>query len=427
MIDIMNDQASFNGNVKIIQSVSSSENAINRQDGLYHVLVKGLSKGETVSDIRLITCVEGTLNANNDFDGFLALATLPTVEFVISNTTESGIAYSDELFDESVLPATFPGKLTRLLWERFHKKLKGLIVIPCELIERNGDTLREVVLKYASSWNLSDEFKQWISNENVFCNTLVDRIVPGFSSAVGEEVKQRTGYDDDAAVMVEPYSFLAIEAPDFVQKLFPAEVAKLPVKFVDDISDYRLRKVRILNGAHTAMMAYSYLRGFRTVRQALCDKDIEQFVTNLIYNEVIPTLPQPVDELKSFASEVMDRLRNPFLDHQLSSIALNSIDKFNVRLLPTLLEYFGKTGQIPSHIAQALSALIVFYSGQHQGQSIPVQDRQEIKEAFQRAWQAGIESSLPELLSNKTLWKGHNLNLLGDLPQQVQEGISQYQ
>lgn len=426
MIDIMNDKASFNGNVKIIQSVSSSENAINRQDGLYHVLVKGLSAGETVSEVRLITCVEGTLNANNDFDGFLALATLPTVEFVISNTTESGIAYIDEPFNENSLPTTFPGKLTRLLWERFNKKLKGLIVIPCELIESNGDTLREIVLKYASSWFLSDAFKHWISHENVFCNTLVDRIVPGFSSTVGEEVKERTGYEDNAAVMVEPYSFLAMEAPDFVRKQFPAEVANLPVKFVEDISDYRTRKVRILNGAHTAMMAYSYLRGFRTVRQALCDTDIERFVTELIDEEIIPTLPQPADELKSFAMEVMDRLRNPFLDHQLSSIALNSIDKFNVRLLPTLLEYFRQTGKIPPRITQALVALIVFYRGQYHEQSIQIQDRQAVKDVFQNAWQAGIKSSLPELLSNKTLWRGHDLNLLGDLRQRVQEGILHY-
>jgi tagaturonate reductase len=423
MIDIMNDLTSFNGNVRIIQSVSSSDNAINRQDGLYHVLVKGLSKGETVSEIRLITCVEGTLQANNDFEGFVTLASLPTVEFVISNTTESGITYIDEPFREDSISTTFPGKLTRLLWERFNKKLKGIIVIPCELIERNGDMLREVVLKYASSWLLSDDFKQWIRDENVFCNTLVDRIVPGFSSTVGEEVKERTGYEDNAAVMVEPYSFLAIQAPDFVRALFPAEVANLPVKFVEDISNYRLRKVRILNGAHTAMMAYSYLRGFRTVREALHDKDIERFVTALIDEEIIPTLPQPVDELKSFSVEVMDRLKNPFLDHQLSSIALNSIDKFNVRLLPTLLEYFKRTGKTPPRIAQALAALIVFYRGQYHEQSIPIQDNQAVKEIFQNAWQAGIESSLPELLANKTLWRGNNLNLLVDFKESVQKGI----
>ena len=423
MIDIMNDHASFNGNVKIIQSVSSSDNAINRQDGLYHVLVKGLRGGKTVSEIRLITCVEGTLNANNHFEEFLALASLPTVEFVISNTTESGIIYIDEPFSKDSLPVTFPGKLTRLLWERFTKKRKGLIVIPCELIENNGDTLRGIVLKYASSWFLSDDFKQWIQDENVFCNTLVDRIVPGFSSVVREEVKEQTGYEDNAAVMVEPYSFLAIQAPDFVRTLFPAEVANLPVKFVEDISEYRLRKVRILNGAHTAMMAYSYLRGFRTVRQALSDKDIEQFVTEIIHQEIIPTLPQPVDELKTFADEVMDRLRNPFLDHQLSSIALNSIDKFNVRLLPTLLDYFKRTGKTPPRITQALAALIVFYRGQYQGQSIQIQDSQAVKEVFQNAWKEGIESSLPELLANETLWKGHNLNLLGDLRRGVCEGI----
>lgn len=424
MIDIMNEKASFQGNVKIIQSVSSSDNAINRQDGLYHVLVKGLSNGETVSAVRLITCVEGTLNANTDTAGFLALATLPTVEFVISNTTESGIAYIDEPFTEHSLPASFPGKLTRLLWERFNKKLKGVIVIPCELIEGNGDTLRGIVLRYASAWLLPDDFKQWIRNENVFCNTLVDRIVPGFSSAVGEEVKARTGYEDTAAVMVEPYSFLAIEAPDSVRKVFPAELANLPVKFVEDISDYRIRKVRILNGAHTAMMAYSYLRGFRTVRQALSDKDIEQFATELIDQEVIPALPQPADELKSFANEVMDRLKNPFLDHQLSAIALNSIDKFNVRLLPTLLEYFKQTGKTPPRITQALAALIVFYRGEYQGQSMPVQDNHAVKEIFKQAWQTDIKSSLPALLSNPTLWKGHDLTLLGDLTLRVQEEIA---
>lgn len=423
MIDIMNDHASFQGNVSIIQSVSSSDNALNRQDGLYHVLVKGLSKGEPVSEVRLITCVEGTLNANDDCKGFLALASIPTVQFVISNTTESGIAYIDEPFREDSLPATFPGKLTRLLWERFNKKLKGLIIIPCELIENNGDTLRDIVLKYASSWFLSDGFKQWILDENVFCNTLVDRIVSGFSATVREEVKEKTGYEDHAAVMVEPYSFLAIQAPDFVRTMFPADVANLPVYFVDDISEYRLRKVRILNGAHTAMMAYSYLRGFRTVREALLDKDIERFVTLLIHEEIIPTLPQPEAELKLFAVEVMDRLRNPFLDHQLSSIALNSIDKFNVRLLPTLLEYFKQTGKTPPRITQALAALIVFYRGQYNGQTIPIQDNQAVKEAFQKAWQANIESSLPELLANSILWRGNNLNLLGDLKQGVQEEI----
>ena len=249
IIDILNEKTAFSGAVQIIRPLRRSNIEKKcEQDGLYHVVQKGLLNGNTISETRLVTCVAGAINPYTDFEQFLKTSENPDLQFIISNSTEAGIVFDSKDKSTDSLPESFPGKVTLLLYHRFNffKKngTKGLILIPCELIEKNGDKLKETILQYASHWNLPDDFKQWTIDANTFCNTLVDRIVPGFPKDSVHEIQKSIGYEDNLIVMSEPFYLLVIEAPDRVKQIFPTEQARLNVKFVDNITPYRLRKVR---------------------------------------------------------------------------------------------------------------------------------------------------------------------------------------
>ncbi len=317
---------------------------------------------------------------------FLKVAENPELQFIVSNTTEAGITFNPKDNNPKELPESFPGKVTLLLYHRFNffnkDSKKGLLFIPCELIERNGDKLREVILQYTKYWNLPDDFNEWIAQHNTFCNTVVDRIVPGFPKDTAGEIQKILGFEDNQLVISEPYHLLVIEAPEYVRQLFLDEKAGLNVKFVSDITPYRVRKVRILNGAHTALTPIAYLRGFRTVKDSINDPFVGEFIRQTINEEIIPTLELPAEELKQFAADVIERFQNPFIRHELISIALNSISKFNVRVLPSIVEYQKRTGKLPMRLIQSLAALIVFYKGIWQNESIALQDTPEVLNFF---------------------------------------------
>lgn len=264
MFDILNEKSDFNGDIQIVQPRTSGHgDLINEQEGLYHTLLMGLQNGKEINESRLITSVRGLTDPFKDYQEFLSLARNVDLRFIVSNTTEAGIEFDSKDTDYNTLPKTFPGKLTALLFERFNTFNgagdKGLIVVPVELIERNGDTLKEIVLSYSDLWNLPSAFKKWVDEHNVFCNTLVDRIVPGFPKDDIDSIQERLGFSDNLVVVAEPFYFWAIEAPEFVRKEIPFHKAGLKVLFVDDLTPYRTRKVRILNGAHTAMVPLGYL------------------------------------------------------------------------------------------------------------------------------------------------------------------------
>jgi tagaturonate reductase len=410
MVDILNEKTDFGGAVEIIQSVSRGTAAeFQAQDGLYHVVLNGMQHGRTVSETRLISCVIDAFSPYDDFQRFLESARNPELRFIISNTTEAGIVFDAADADPYALADSFPGKVTQLLYHRFQTFQgaadKGLILIPCELIEKNGDKLRETVLQYADHWKLPAAFTDWIQSANTFCNSLVDRIVPGFPKDTIRDIQKAIGYTDNLVVTAEPFHLWVIEAPAAVQQAFPADQAGLQVKFVQDLTPYRTRKVRILNGAHTALVPVAYLRGLRTVRDAVEDSYAGAFLREAIYKEIIPTLDLPASELEQFASDVMERFQNPFIRHELSSIALNSISKYKVRVLPSVLEFYKRKGTLPENLLHALAALILFYRGTHHGETLPVNDTPEILEFFKHVWKTGdADYAVRETLANKTFW-----------------------
>src|SRR6187551_3274411 len=337
IIDTLNEKTDFNGAVQVVQPIKNGMGKlVNDQDGLYHVVLNGIQNGKSFQQTRLISSVVDVVNPFENLPQYLQCAKNPHLKFIISNTTEAGIIFNANDTNPKSLPETFPGKLTMLLHYRYEfyngASDKGLILLPCELIEKNGENLKNAILQYIKHWKLSDGFKTWIEQHNIFCNTLVDRIVPGFPKDTIQEIHQATGYEDNLVVMAEPFHLWVIEAPDSVKQAFPTEQAGLQVKFVSDLTPYRTRKVRILNGAHTALVPVAYLRGLRTVREAVEDKYAGDFVRKAIFGEIIPTLDLSKEELTQFANDVMERFQNPYIRHELMSIALNSISKFKVRV-----------------------------------------------------------------------------------------------
>ncbi|GHN02314.1 altronate oxidoreductase [Cytophagales bacterium WSM2-2] len=410
MIDILNEKAGFNGAIQIIQSTSSGKgDLINEQEGLYHVVINGIKNGKAFEETRLITSVSGAINPSEDYQKFLKTAENPDLKFIISNTTEVGIAFSGNDSSVSNLPETFPGKLTALLYHRFQffneAADKGLIILPCELIEKNGEAVRQVIHQYAAHWNLPISFRKWADNCNTFCNTLVDRIVPGFPKDRIKDIQQSTGYEDGLVVMAEPFHLFVIEGNDEVRNAFPADKLGLQVKFVKDLTPYRVSKVRILNGAHTVMVPVAYLQGFRTVKESIDDKGIGEFIHETIFEEIIPTLDLPQEELHQFANDVIERFQNPFVRHELMTISLNSISKFKVRVLPSILRYIELKGKLPEKLLFAFAALIRFYKGENNGERITLNDTPEVLDFFKKVWASNdVHAVVQKTLSNKKLW-----------------------
>lgn len=417
MVDILNERTGFNGAVQIVQPIAQGlGEKLNAQDGLYHVVLNGIQGGQARRDIRLVTCVSGVINPYENNALFLQAAENAHLRFIISNTTEAGITFDEKDSLHDAPAGTFPGKLTALLYHRYQffkgDKTKTVTLLPCELIEKNGETLRQMILQYIRLWDLPEGFRKWIADDTLFCNTLVDRIVPGFPKDNFNEISEQTGYDDGLVVMAEPFHLWVIEpkgnadATASLRKDLPLEKAGIEVKFAQDLAPYRTRKVRILNGAHTAMVPVAYLRGIRTVREAVDDSYTGGFIRMAIQEEIIPTLDLSREELQKFAADVIERFQNPFIRHELMSIALNSVSKFQVRVLPSLLEYARRKGDLPQRLVQSLAALIVFYKGKWKGEAIALNDTPAVLDFFKKTWSQGDLSAVAHrVLSNTDLWK----------------------
>lgn len=428
MFDILNERTSFNGGIQVIAPLRNKpEASVEDQDNLYHVVLNGINNGTEYSEVRLITSVEERIHPYNDYPAFIKAAENENLKFVVSNTTESGITFNESDKDPSRPADSFPGKLTQLLFHRYSHfngdPNKGLVVIPCELIEKNGKTLKKIVEQYALYWKLPDDFSRWIHDHTVFCDSLVDRIVTGYPSENSSEINSRTGYVDKQMVAAEPYYLWVIEGPDSVKNVLPAAEGGLHVTFTDDLTPYRTTKVRILNGAHTALMAFAYLRGFRTVRESVENEDISKFLRRILNDEIIPTLPLPADNLYSYSESVLERFLNPYIKHQLASIALNSISKFRVRVLPSLLKYQELTGRLPVNMMEAFASLVVFYRGTWKGEALPVNDSAEVISFFNKVW--ALDSSqrrIEQILSNTSLW-GYDLTTIAGMTTHLHESV----
>ncbi len=410
IVHVMNEKTEFNSAVQVVQPIANGMgDALNQQDGLYHLVLNGIQKGQPTEETTLIPCVKGVVNPFENFESFLQLAENPNLQFIVSNTTEAGIVFSNTDNNPNTLPGTFPGKLTVFLYRRYQffkgDPGKALVVMPCELIDKNGEKLKVAIIEYAALWKLPAEFKNWIERHFVFCNTLVDRIVPGFPKESISEIQARAGYEDKLVVMAEPFHLWVIEGPDFLQDKFPAAKAGLDVKFVKDLTPYRTRKVRILNGAHTSLVPVAYLSGLRTVRDSVNDAAVGKYLRDVVYKEIIPTLDLPASELTQFADDVMERFQNPFIKHELISIALNSISKFKVRVLPSVVQFAAIKKAPPEKLLFSMAALIRFYKGTVGNESIPLNDGQEILEFFREAWKnLPVEKIASKVLANTGLW-----------------------
>lgn len=364
-IDIANEKAGYNGKVVLIQPIGQGlTDLVNAQEGLYTLYLRGSEKGRKVDDKRVISSVSRCLNPYRDWDDVLALAKSPDLELVVSNTTEAGIVHENESKFDQVPPISFPAKLTRVLYERYTAGLPGLTILSCELIDNNGKELLKCVNQYIDDWGLDAGFRAWINEKNLFCSTLVDRIVPG-RIRDPEEVKAlaaANGYDDPLTDVGEVFGFWAIEGPAELEDRLPFKKAGVPVSVVPDVTPYKKRKVRILNGAHTGFVLGAYLAGFDIVRDCMHDDTVLGFMNKMLYEEVIPTLPLDKDDLMNFASAVQDRFNNPFVNHELMSISLNSTSKWRARNMPSLLDYIQINGKLPACLTMSLAAYIAFYS-----------------------------------------------------------------
>ena len=410
VIDRLNLEAGFNAGVVVVQPLNGGLiPTINAQQGLYTLFMRGVKKEALIDDKRLISCIQKGIDPYKDYQELLALAQEDGLEFLISNTTEAGIAYNPEDKDYVECPMSFPGKVTALLHKRFlHYKGavdKGLTIIPCELIDRNAQTLKRIVLQYAQDWELGGEFTQWVEESNSFHNTLVDRIVPGYPKDDLEAYRARLEYRDRLIVAAEIFFLWVIEGDESLLEKIPFHKIDEQILVVGDMQPYRTRKVRILNGAHTAVVPLSLMYGNKTVKQTMDSPFTENFLRQAVFGEINPTLPLPKEEVESFAEEVFDRFRNPFIIHLLSSIALNSISKFKVRVLPSLLAYQKEYGELPIYLTFSLACLVRFYKGDWKGEALPVQDDGQIKDFFQELWALGDYGEIAaKALSNRDLW-----------------------
>ncbi|MDW7673733.1 MAG: tagaturonate reductase [Bacillota bacterium] len=416
MIDEMNKKTDFNGSALVIQPLENGlVNILNEQDGLYTLYLNGIKAGEVVSEHSVINSISRGLNLYQEYDQYLKAAENPSLRFIISNTTEAGITFDerDHLGDRP--QSSFPGKLAAFLFERFKffkgDLSKGFIFIPCELIDKNGEKLKETVLQYAKLWSLGEDFENWVNHANIFCNSLVDRIVPGYPKDKMEEITKELGYQDNLVVEAEQFHLWVIEGPAKIKDEFPADKASLNVLFVDDMAPYRTRKVRILNGAHTSMVPVAYLSRLDTVKEAVEDEAVGNFVKETIFEEIIPTLDLAADQLESFANDVLDRFRNPFIKHYLSSIALNSMSKFETRVLPSIIQYHERTGKLPRRLVFSLASLIAFYKGKRNNEDIKLQDDETVLELYKNLWkaydgtEAGLKKLVTEVLAFEKIWK----------------------
>lgn len=419
-IQQMNNQNLFNGGVAIVQPIKQGMTKnLDAQNDLYTVVLEGLLEGQKVQSNEIITAINSTVNPYEDFAEYLALAEEDSIEVIFSNTTEAGISY-DENDKKDAQPAqSYPGKLTQLLYKRFELGKKGFHIIPCELINHNGDKLKEIILQYADLWDLGTEFKQWLETDNHFYSTLVDRIVPGFPHENKEEVFERIGYEDNMLVKAEAFLLFVIEGSQELANVLPLKEAGLNVIITDNMQPYRERKVRLLNGPHTTMTPLGLLAGVETVRDVMEDPDFGKFIHDEMYQEISPMIDLPKDELAFYSEAIKERFSNPFVRHELTSIALNSISKYKTRLLPGVIQNIEQTNQVPRRMTAALAALFVIY-GNFDGITAQPIDGEDVNEEFKALKNA--EDYVAAVLSNTTFWD-EDLTKYPELVQEVRQDV----
>lgn len=416
-----NQKTSFDGSVVVVQPIEKGMvEWLNEQDGLYHLNLQGLLEGKPIDSVDLIDVISRGINPYSDFASYLALAEQPEIRFVISNTTEAGIAFDPACKLDDRPASSYPGKLTQLLYHRWQHfkgaKDKGLIIFPCELIFENGKHLKECIRLYIDLWKLGPEFSAWFEQCCGVYSTLVDRIVPGYPRDNAAELCERAGYDDHLLDKAEIFHLWVIEAPKEVAKEFPADKAGLNVLFVPSEAPYHERKVTLLNGPHTVLSPVGYLSGLNTVKECCEDPEVGKFVHKVMFEELLPTLNLPESELVKFANDVMDRFSNPFVKHFVTSIMLNSFPKFKTRDLPGLKVYLQRKGELPKGLVLGLAGICTYYKGGKRGEDeIVPNDDPKIMELLKNLWATGdVKNVAKGVLADEFIW-GEDLNAIPGL------------
>ena len=411
-----NKATDFNAGVVVVQPIDRGMmDMLNSQDGLYHVNLQGIDKGQAVDSIEMIDVINGGLNPYTQNEEFMALAENPDIRFVISNTTEAGIAFDPSCKLDDKPASSYPGKLTQLLYHRYEHfngdMTKGFIILPCELIFLNGKELKKCIYQYIDLWNLGEGFKAWFEQAcGVYC-TLVDRIVPGYPKDTIDQIHERIGFKDNLVVKGEIFHLWVIEAPESVAAEFPADKAGLNVLFVPSEAPYHERKVTLLNGPHTVLSPVGYLSGLDTVKECVEDPQVGQFVRKVMYGELMETLNLPKEELQAFADSVVERFLNPYVKHFVTSIMLNSFPKYKTRDLPGLKTYLERKGELPKGLVLGLAAIITYYKGGKRGDvEIVPNDDAAIVALLKDLWSTGDLRKVAEgVLAAEFIW-GENLN-----------------
>lgn len=438
--DMANEKAGWNGKCVLVQPIAQGlTQLINRQEGLYTLYLRGRQNGEKVDAKRVISSVSRCLNPyeKQDYDAMMDVAAGEALEYIVSNTTEAGIVYDPPCRLEDCPPASFPAKLTQVLLHRWRAGRPGVVVLSCELIDNNGKELLRCVNQYIKQWGLEEGFARWVNGDCTFCSTLVDRIVPGRirDAAEAARLEDENGYRDALIDVGEVFGVWNIEGPEWLAEKLPFRAAGLNCPVVPDVTPYKKRKVRILNGAHTGFVLGAYLAGYDIVRDCMQDDVILGFMNRMLHEEVIPTLPLDRQDLEAFAAAVQDRFNNPFINHELMSITLNSTSKWRARNMPSLLEYAQTAGKLPPCLAMSFAAYIAFYSSDIQalteqglvcrrpkGNEYTVSDDRWVLEFYYSRRGVSDETLVHDVMTNEKMW-GQDLTLVPGFEQAAAENL----
>nr|WP_317402036.1 tagaturonate reductase [uncultured Gemmiger sp.] len=439
--DVSNEKVGWNGKCCLVQPIAPGlAKLINAQEGLYTLYLRGRQNGEKVDAKRVISSVSRCLNPyeKEDYDAMMQVAVSDDLEYIVSNTTEAGIVYDPACQAADCPPSSFPAKLTQVLLARYNAKKPGVIVLSCELIDNNGKELLKCVNQYIDQWGLDEGFKKWVNEDCTFCSTLVDRIVPGRIRDAAEvaRLEEVNGYHDELIDVGEIFGVWNIEGPAWLEDKLPFKAAGLNCPVVPDVTPYKKRKVRILNGAHTGFVLGAYLAGFDIVRDCMHDDVIRGFMNKMLLEEVVPILPLDQEDCKQFAAAVEDRFNNPFVNHELMSISLNSTAKWRARNMPSLLEYVEKNGTLPTCLSLGLAAYIAFYSNDIQGltdkglvckrakgNEYTVSDDRWVLEFYNAHKDDDIPTLVHAVMTNEQMW-GQDLTAVPGLEQRTVENLT---
>ncbi|WP_419802324.1 tagaturonate reductase [Mucilaginibacter sp.] len=426
-IDKANRQGVFNGRIVVVKSTAAgSSSAFDDQDGLYTLCIKGIENGQKTEEDIICSAISRVVSATENWPEILKCARNPEMKIVISNTTEVGISLVKEALDLQP-PTSFPAKLLAFLLERFNafggSEESGMVIVPTELIVSNGDKLKAILLELAAFNQLKEAFINWLKDQNTFCNSLVDRIVPGKPDVeTVADFQEKAGYEDELLTVSEVYRLWAIQGDEKVKAVLSFAEADQGVVIAPDIEIYRELKLRMLNGTHTLSCTLAFLAGFDTVKEAMDNTVFAGFISKLMTEEIASSIPYEVSKKQTdeFSSQVLDRFRNPHIKHQWIAITMQSTAKLKMRVVPVLLNHYQKSSEIPKRIALGFAAFLRFvqvqkeengkYFGELNGKSYPVNDDQA-------HYFYALKNSIPAdlwvytILSNTELW-GTDLTLL---------------